>query len=504
MAKYDAFIGGSYQSQSTLADCERTMNWYPEMLQSQGATAKLALYPTPGVTALDSVGVGNGRGHVFAAGREFLVIGAKLYEADVNGTLTDRGDVALDSNPATITYNGDGGDQLFITSGTNGYCYELSTDVLTQVAAMDGKCTMGDMMDGRFLVLDASTSTFYVSALFDGQTWTPGTDFAQRSLAPDAWRAMKVVGRLVWLFGSETSEAWYDTGANFPFAPAPSGLITFGIAAPFSAVIIGNDIIWLGSTKSGRVCVVKATGYSPEVLSNYPLESHIETYDGVSSAVGDAYSDQGHTFYVLGFDQADATWVWDSETRLWHERGTWISSESRYVVWRPRYYARAFDEHRMLDASGGYLYRMANDLLHDVDGIPIRRLRRAPAILDENKRVFYSEFELDLEPGLASISPTKASFRVAALPIVSGTVWTQPGDEQTVGATVKLFLVEGMVTTLIDTTTTNASGFYQFLNAPIGNVTVEGSKGALISGTNGGTTVAGETLTLDITLTRPD
>ena len=41
--KYEAFIGGSYESQSITADCERTINWYPEKLESNGATS-LAIF----------------------------------------------------------------------------------------------------------------------------------------------------------------------------------------------------------------------------------------------------------------------------------------------------------------------------------------------------------------------------------------------------------------------------------------------------------------------------
>jgi hypothetical protein len=195
--RFDQFFGGSYESQSTLADCSRSINWYPEQLQDPGASCKTVLYPTPGVVVLDSVGVGNGRAHYYLNGREFAVIGATLYEINSSGKLTSRGTVGLDSNPATITSNGDGGGQLFITSNSNGFCYDLAANTLSQVGTMDGKCTMGDMLDGRFLVLDAATSTFYISALFDGMTWAPGLDFAQRSLAPDPWRAIKVVGRLV-------------------------------------------------------------------------------------------------------------------------------------------------------------------------------------------------------------------------------------------------------------------------------------------------------------------
>ena len=36
-----------------------------------------------------------------------------------------------------------------------------------------------------------------------------------------------------------------------------------------------------------------------------------------------AYQEQGHTFYVLNFPTAGATWVWDVTTDVWHERGFW-------------------------------------------------------------------------------------------------------------------------------------------------------------------------------------
>jgi hypothetical protein len=62
----------------------------------------------------------------------------------------------------------------------------------------------------------------------------------------------------------------------------------------------------------------------------------------------------------------------------------------------------AFGEHRMLDASTGALYRIGREFGTDVDSRPIRRMRRAPGLTAENQRVFYSAFELDLEPGLGT------------------------------------------------------------------------------------------------------
>lgn len=404
--RYDAFIGGSYQSQAVTADCERTINWYPEMLESKEATTPAALYPTPGVVAISANLSGNGRAHLAINGREFAIIGTSLVEVARDGGTELLGTVAIGDYPATINANGDLGNQLFVTSGGNGYVYDLGLRTLTQIAGLSSRATMGSYLDGYFIALDVRSSTFYISALGDGASWSIGTDFAQRSLAPDNWKAVKVVGRYVWLFGESTTEIWQDTGAEpFPFAPFPGTLFEYGIIAPFSACVVGNDIVWLGRSKAGKLCVLRGTS-PPTVISNYPLESALADYIDLPLAVGDSYSDKGHTFYLLSVEKANVTWAWDETTGLWAERGTWLPELNRFTSWRPRFYAYAYDQHRMLDSSSGQIYRMGSDLTTDVDGLKIRRVRRAPAIMNENKPVFYSEFELDLEVGLKTVFPT--------------------------------------------------------------------------------------------------
>src|SRR5690242_4130845 len=42
-------VGPSYQSQSLAADCQRTVNWYPESIESGDGKSRIALYPTPGL-----------------------------------------------------------------------------------------------------------------------------------------------------------------------------------------------------------------------------------------------------------------------------------------------------------------------------------------------------------------------------------------------------------------------------------------------------------------------
>lgn len=404
---YPGFIFGSYESQAVTADQERTVNWYVEPMESPGATTRAALYPTPGVETLVTSSDSPGRAHFYESGREFAVIGDGFYELSSAGGLTLHGAVALGSAPATISSNGDGGGQLFITSGGNGYTFDLATDTLAAVAALAGIADMGAFLEGYFLALDTSTSTLYLSNLFDGTTWDTGTDFAQRSIASDRWVSMGVHGRNVYLLGEYTSEVWYNSGGTFPLAFHPSGLIPFGCQAQWSVAVGANAIFWLGTSRSGENYVLSAQGFQPQIVSSFAVQKEIDGYANVSDAEAFCYTDLGHTFYVISFPDAGISWAYDVRVGPqggWAERGTWISEESRFQAWAPRWYAFAFNEHRILSSTDGNIYRMSSDYTSDVESREIRRVRRAPALMNENKRLFYKEFELDLEPGLGTIT----------------------------------------------------------------------------------------------------
>ena len=402
MPEYPQFVAGSHVSQSPLADTQRTVNWYPERLEQPGGTTKAALYPTPGVETLATAATSPGRAHFARAGHEYAVIGSQYVEIAADGTLTTRGTVAVDEFPATITSNGAGGGQNFITSGNNGYLHDLTTHTFTQVRT--GATRMGAHLDGYFLALDAGTSTLFLSDLLDGTTWDP-TQFAQRSIEADPWVALAVRDRYLWLFGESTSEVWYNAGSfPFPFAPHPSGLVSRGSPAIVSPKVAARASHWLGQTKDGPHQVVRAAGFAPEVISTAPVQVALGAYTTVADAIGDAYQDLGHSFYVLSFPTARGTWVFDARDGVWHERGTWRSEEQGYEAWRPCFHAFAHGAHRMLDRTSGALYRLASDLALDADGRPLRRLRRGPTLWQDQHRLYVASFELHLEPGLGGLS----------------------------------------------------------------------------------------------------
>jgi hypothetical protein len=398
MPKFPNAVGGSYISESPIADCERTVNWYIEKMEVPGAKAKAVLYPAPGVRLFATTSALNGRG-LFAQNNYVLAgIGDKLFRVPGVGAPLSLGSIVADNNPVTMCTNGEGGGQAFITSGNNGYIVDVKTDAFSQVRT--GATAMGTMLDTYFLALDKDTSTLFLSDLNDGTTWDP-TQFAQRTIAPDPWISMAVNYREIWLFGTETSEVWVNVGSfPFPFAPHPSGLVPYGIAAPFSVKNVAGTLIWLARTANGTGQVVAAQGFNPTVISTHALQVEIATYDRVDDAIGDTFQMLGHTFYVLTFPSAGHTWVYDVSTQIWVEWLTWVSALNEYIAWRPLYHAHAFDKHLVLDRSAGNIYETSHEFTTDVDGQFIRRLRRFPGIVNELNRIFYDEFILYLEMGL--------------------------------------------------------------------------------------------------------
>ncbi len=396
------FCGPSYTSQSPIADNERCVNWYPELLESPGAKSSMALYPCPGLTAFASVTESPFRGLFAADGRMFGVVGYKFYEFFTDGTKTDRGDVASNSNPATICSNGDGGGQLFITSGDVGYCFNLGTNTLTTELASGA--TMGAFLDGFFLCLDTATSTLQISALNDGTTWD-ATQIAQRTAGADKWKAMFVVHREIWLMGSQTSEVWYNAGLSpFPFAPIPGGFLEHGTISAFSGARLGSALVWLGANDQGAGVVYRANGYLPERISNHAVEFAIQSYTTITDAVSFAYQDQGHNFCVLTFPNAGATWAYDDKTGQWHERLYWNTGTAAYEAYRPMFHTYAFGKHLVGDRATGSLYEMSVDVYTDVGAALIRRLRRTPHVHAEQRLIRYHDLTLDMQVGIGLVS----------------------------------------------------------------------------------------------------
>jgi len=412
VAEFSAFVGGSYRSQSPVSDQEELINWYVEQMESPGASSPASLYPTPGVTHFTRASRVGGRamfwGNTIAqdvqseTGRCFGVFGDLFQEFHADGSTGIWGTVAVDEHPATISGNGALVGQIFITSGGKGYIFDLNTHVFTEIPGL--VATQGGWIDGYFLAFDIVNSRVRFSALKNGLSWN-GADFISRSIGADPWRAMVVTpyGQMA-LLGAQSSEVWFNEGNLLtPFVPDRSGSASYGCGATFSATVVGESIAWMGKTSDGGFQVMLAKGYKPERISTHAMEHEGATYPRLDDAIGQSYTEQGHTFYVLTFPTANVTWAYDArapEGRRWHKRGTWISEQGIYQYFRPLFHCFAFNKHLMADRETDHVYHMANRFPMDIDGRVIRRLRRSPTSQVDNQLIVYNWFELLMETGI--------------------------------------------------------------------------------------------------------
>lgn len=404
MTAYPGFIGPSYVSQSLIADAEQTINFYTEILQAEAAKNRMALYPTPGFQDYASTSLSPIRGMFYQNGRMFAVIGFEFVEV-AGGVITLLGTVDSDNKPATISSSGDGGNQLFITSGGSGYIFDLVSSVFTHIVGL--QATQGGFLDGFFLALDTVNSTLRISNYFQGLTWDP-TQFRVRGLAADRWTGMIVIQSTIFLFGTQTYEVWQNTGAApFPFGPILGYFFAEGLGARFSLSRLGDFPAWLSLNDQGAGRVFVAQGYAPVPISNHAVENAIQGYARMgldtSDAVSFTYQEDGHEFYCLTFPTVDTTWVYDRSTQQWHQRLIWVDDglvPAHWEAWRPLYHVYAFGKHLVGDRLLGKIYEMGLQLFLDVGGVPLRRLRRAPAVASGMSRVFFPRFELDMQVGI--------------------------------------------------------------------------------------------------------
>jgi hypothetical protein len=399
-------ILGTGDTPSVIARGSDLVNWYPERTPTHAA-----LRPTPGfipwgTPAPVTTGDGGVRALLLVGGvRLFAVIGPGLWEFDYTGTPTRRGTVDTDGQPAQIITNGRG--QLGIASAGSVYAFDLNTNALTG-PSLTGGYTHLAYATSLGLALNGQTGKVNLSALNDLTTWNAGQYF-QRALFGDPWKCLFVdQNNLVWLIGLDSFEVWYNTGQGTqPFAPLSGLNGAIGIVGPWAFAVGQAGNTWLARNQHGQGLLMETHGGPPAVLSTPALASAATLYShlgGLSLSAVELLTHQfdAHVFTAVTFPTPGATWVYDHLEQIWGRRGVWTPATGRYGAWAPRTHTMAFGQHLVGSATTGQLAAMDEGYGTELDGRAIRRLRRAPALLQEHQRAPIDQLELVLDVGLAA------------------------------------------------------------------------------------------------------
>lgn len=408
--KLPGFAGSAYTSLSVNADAQSCVNLYAEAMESGTGKASPVLYLTPGLSLFTTLPGGAIRGMFVGEGRLFVVAGATLYEVAADTTYLLRGNVDNDARLVQMFSNGNqlaivSNQKMWIDLGPPGVpeqpVYSGTTDGVT--------ARQGSMLDGYFLAVDAldeedwtSVRRFRHSGLQNGESWD-GLDFASKEGQPDQLNAMLADHEDLWLFGSGSTEVWRNNYSaapeSFPWERDPGAFIHYGIVGEFSHCKLGNGVAWLSGDPRGHCVAVHTQGYQPQRVSTHAIENEWATYPTVLDAESFSYTENGHHFWVINFHQGDRTWVYDATTKLWHRRGWWDGTSVRRH--RARCHGYVFGKHLVGDWENGRIYEMSSDIYSDA-GTAIHWERACPHNADEDKRIFHSRMELDMEKATGS------------------------------------------------------------------------------------------------------
>jgi hypothetical protein len=319
-------LGSTYVTRSVNAADARMVNLFPEIIP-EGGKEPAFLQRAPGLRNLQTIGTGPIRGlWAFSndSQKAFVVSGGELYSINTSYVATKLGNVS-GTGPVSMA---DNGTQLFIAANPNGYIYNNTTNVFSQITDPDfpGAVTVG-YLDGYFVFNEPNSQRLWITSLLDGTSVDP-LDFASAEGSPDGVVGIIVDHREVWVYGTGTVEVWYDSGqSDFPLQRIQGAFNEIGCAAPYSIAKMDNGLFWLGSDARGHGIVYRANGYTGQRISTHAVEWQIQQYGNMADAIGYTYQQDGHSFYVLIFPSANTTWVYDVSTQAWHERAGFTNGE---------------------------------------------------------------------------------------------------------------------------------------------------------------------------------
>jgi hypothetical protein len=390
-----SLFGVGLQGKSSRVTAQSRINAYAEPVPA-GERTRIALYGTPGLEAFVDLGETPWRGLRELPGtfRLFGVHRDSLYEVNNAAVVTRRGTLRSTDGKISMT---DNGRQLVMADGTDLYVYDTVTRNFSRVADPDvpPNPTTIDFLDGRILLSEGLSGRFWCTDSYDATSVQP-LNFATAESNPDNLQRVTVGGTHAVLFGQYSTEFWVDTGtAGFPFARLPGGTTDYGLAANLSVARFNGTYAFLARQRSGQVQVCVLEGMRAMPISTPELDSLLNTYPDVTTAVGHGDMIGGHNVYRICFPSSGKTWMYDALSGLWSElRG----NNGR---WRGELQATFLNQSIVSDFENGKLYKLRSDR-YDDNGTPSPFEITGRHVVADGNYLTISELELIFDEGLGS------------------------------------------------------------------------------------------------------
>lgn len=429
-------VGGAYASRSIIASAMKCINYYPE-INPRSSIIPITHYQRGGLTPVFNTGDGGPVRCLYRASNgqvAYMVSNNNVYMINSNLVPQFLGQVTAGlTNPCSIIDNGT--TVVIVDNSSTGWQVPLgqvaTPTPITDVTQTFVGATKVDFVDG-FIVFNIPNTNNWGSTIFnqiDFGSAIGGGYFGTKIAYSDPVVSIYVNRREILVFGQVKTEVWYNVGAYpFPFQELPGTYIEHGLLAPYSVASHDINIMWLAQDLQGGGQVFQFRGYFAQRISNHALEDAIREMmatSTVTDAIGMAYQQDGHWFYMLTFPSGDQTWVYDSSitdpSAAWHQE-TWTNptdnSQHRHRAMSVMNFQNAI---YMGDNNNGVVYSNSLDTYVDIVSpsqnapyatCPITCTRTFPHIgsaramgtmqemINDGRRLIFSGFRADIESGM--------------------------------------------------------------------------------------------------------
>lgn len=386
------FAFQSYQSRSAPFINQRLVNLYWENAPDQTAKSPGVLFRRPGLKTFSEVGLGPIRGVHTMRGVPFVVSKNRAFRIEEDGTAVQLGGDEISGLDRIDS--ADNGKQVAIAAGSAGYIIE--DDVVTQITDPNFRAVSSvEYMDAVFIWTVQDSGQIFVSPQFEGLGPYDPLDFATAEFDPDILLKAFRDHDDLFLFGADTIEPWFGSGArDFPFAPNPGAVMETGLLARDSVRKIDNSIIWLGSDERGGRTVWRANGYTPVAISTHALEAKWNEVGNPERAYALTLRTEGHAFYVLTFPDF-GTFVYDTITGLWCEWENAGFPDLNLIG-----FSSAFGKRLTADRRGNRLFEISTTFEDDAGDAIVWEAISPPIRTQNNAYAKHTFFRIDVEAGV--------------------------------------------------------------------------------------------------------
>lgn len=226
----------------------------------------------------------------------FSLMGTIFTQFGVAGQRTEVGTIAGTAR-AIMARNDAATPQIAITVEGNKFIY--SNGSVTTLSDGDLPAANSCTFLNRKIIFGIDDGRFFWSAV-DNASSISALDFAEAEGNPDG--CVMVIAHLqeLWVFGTESTEPWYDTGTTF--LRRNGTVIPKGCIGKFTVASLDRDLFWVGNDN----VVYAASGYGFERISIDYIEELIRLTEDKETLVATVFFKNGSAFYVLSSDN----WTW--------------------------------------------------------------------------------------------------------------------------------------------------------------------------------------------------